>query len=144
MKREILFVQQISLKADNFYSDGERFGKWAKLAFGNSRSQIRGLESIANSSLKVADILDYIKKQTGKQKAREQWRKLQGNQEFGPALLNFISDSLRTKRDEVCVVISALPNQAVVDELEKQRIFLALIREFIRQVSAQYELEVTS
>jgi hypothetical protein len=149
MKREILFVQKIAEQADTFYGDGKSFGEWAFRAFGKDRTQMKKLEGIANSTLKVSDVLDYIKKQTGKQKPGEKWRNRNDNrQEFGQQLIIFISGTLESKRNTVCsLVTSALEQAAITQEVtasERQQTYLALIRDFVRQAAAQYELEVSN
>jgi hypothetical protein len=145
MKREILFIQKVSIQADAFYNEGARFGKWAALAFGSRRrSQITGLEAIANSSLKVSDVLDYLKKQTARADKDRDWRHRNEEQlELGPQLIAFIHNTLKNKRDLICDSVATDTEQPVAEE-EKQRTHLALIREFVRQVSAHYELERTS
>src|SRR5262245_31471134 len=102
MKREMLFVKAVALQADNLYSDSEQFGKWAAQAFKDGRAQIKELENIANSSLKVSDVLDYLKKQTAKSDAGKKWRHIQRQDQLGPALIAFISGNLRNKREEIC------------------------------------------
>jgi hypothetical protein len=141
MKREVLFVQQVAIQADNFYGEGERFGGWAAEALGSrQRAQVTGLEGIANSSLKVSDVLDYLKKQTAKDKPGIRWRHLsQERKELGTELIAFIRDQLRQKRDAVCQAVTRLTGQEPSEE-EKQQAHIALIRELIRQVAAQYEL----
>ncbi len=144
MKREMLFVHEVAIQSDTFYDEGAKFGQWAARALGGRRrSQITGLESIANSSLKVSDVLDYLKKQTAKAKAGEEWRhNNEARQELGQQLIAFITGKLREKRETVCNSVARSTEQAAT-EREKQQVHLALIREFIRQVAAQYELEVS-
>ena len=146
MKREVLFIQKISEQADTFYSEGERFGKWAKQAFpARDRSQMKGLENIANSSLKVSDVLDFIKKQTGKSESGKRWRaKNDQQQEFGKQLIAFIMGTLKNKRDLVCSLVASIAGQEAATDFELQQSYLALIREFIRQIVAHYELEAAS
>lgn len=139
MKREMLFVREVAIQADNFNSDSERFGKWAAQAFRDGRSQIKGLENVANSTLKVSDVLDYLKKQTAKSSAGQKWRHSFAQAQLGPALIAFISGDLKTKRDTISNKIAADTGQAANDA-EKQQVYLALIREFVRQIAAQYAL----
>jgi hypothetical protein len=145
MKREILFIQEVATQADLFYDHGVRFGQWAARALGGRRrAQITGLESIANSSLKVSDVLDYLKKQTAKSQAGEAWRRRNDEQqELGPELIAFINSTLGNRRNLICSSVERVTEQAATEQ-ERQQTYLALIREFVRQVAAQYELEVTS
>lgn len=142
MKREMLFIREIAIQADAFYGEGEEFGKWAFKALGRDRSQIKKLENIANSTLKASDVLDYIKKQTGKH--REWHHQNTSQQKIGSQLIDFISDTLKKRRDLVCDFVASVHGQPEVTDRERQQAYIALIREFIRQVSAQYELEVSS
>jgi len=143
MNREMAFVREVALQADTFYGDSEGFGQRAARALPGKRAQITGLESIANSSLKVSDVLDYLKKQTAKAKAGKEWRQVDtAHKELGQQLIAFIREDLRVKRDAVCNSVSNSTGQGA-SELEKQQVFLALIREFVRQVAAHYELGVS-
>src|SRR5438128_568595 len=146
MKRSMLIVQQVSLRADAFYDHGQKFGQWAAQT-GMRRAQITELENVANSSLKVSDILDYLKKQTAKSKNGREWRQhlttpqeagteTDANpvqQQLGPEMITFISDRLRRERDVVCNGVGSVTQQ-LASEQEKQQVYLALIREFVRQV----------
>src|SRR5205807_2715385 len=63
MNREMQIVRAVELAADEFYGESGRFGNMAAECFGTGdagRSQITGLESIANSAIKVSDVLDYV------------------------------------------------------------------------------------
>ncbi|HYV07031.1 MAG TPA: hypothetical protein VFB82_20715 [Blastocatellia bacterium] len=143
MNREMAFVRELAMQADTFYSESEGFGRWAARALPGKRAQITGLESIANSSLKISDVLDYLKKQTAKAKAGKEWRQQdKAHKELGHQLITFIRDDLRVKRDAVCNSVGDSTGQGA-SEFEKQQVFLALIREFVRQVAAQYELGVS-
>lgn len=136
MTRDLLFIENISVQADTFYKDAEHFGAWASEAFGSrSRSQLTSLENIANSTRKVSDVKDYIKKQTAR---REPWQNRSGQGMFGKTLLKFIEDDLEGKAQTVCNSIEA-ETKTGASELEKQQTHLALIREFVRQVVAHYE-----
>jgi hypothetical protein len=143
MKQEILLMQEVATQADGFYDHGTRFGQWAARALGGRRAQMTGLESIANSSLKVSDVLDYLKKQTARSQPGEAWRRRNDEQqELGPALLAFITNTLGSRRDVICSSVARVTEQTVPEQ-QRQQIYLALIREFVRQVAAQYELEVS-
>jgi len=144
MNREMAVVREVAIEADKFYANAEEFGRWAARALTGKRAQITGLESIANSSLKVSDVLDYLKKQTAKAKTGKEWRQLNPDQkELGRQLIAFIHDDLSSTRDAICGRIAASTGQEI-GEFDKQQVFLALIREFVRQVAAQYELGVNS
>lgn len=144
MKQDLLLLHHVAIQADAFYGEGERFGQWAAKALGGRRrAQLTGLEGVANSTLKVSDVLDYLKKQTARSKAGEAWR--HGNpegKELGPELIDYIRGSLRGRWEGICQSVASDTKQAIA-AAEKQKVYLDLIREFLRQVAAQYELEVS-
>lgn len=128
MNQKIKIVREVALRADGFYESAKNLGQKAEQALGpKKRSQITGLESLANSALKVSDVLDFIKARTARQK---EWRE----QQLGPEMLKFIEQDLRRQRDGICASLSIAK-----DTLEAQEVYLLLIREFVRQVAAQYE-----
>jgi len=126
-------VRAVALAADGFYEDAKNLGETAVDCFtGGRRSQITGLESLANGAIKVSDVLDYIKKQVGKdtdKSDRQSWRK----NDFGKKLLEYLEVNLKRQLG----TLSLSPPS--VDKAEQQRVHLMLIREFVRQMSAHYE-----
>lgn len=119
-------MREVAVQADQFYEDAQRFGQTA-VQNGLEKHQLKDLESIADAALKVSDVLDHIKTQTGK---HEEWQR----RNFGPDLLNYIRHQLASRRNQVCGVLN-IPT----DGLEAQTIYLYLIRAFLRQLVAQYE-----
>ncbi|HLC15650.1 MAG TPA: hypothetical protein VJL89_05435, partial [Thermodesulfovibrionia bacterium] len=75
------------------------------------------------------DVLDYIKRQTGRD---EKWKK----EEFGKELLEKLEKELQKKRDQIC------NNLGVTKEIDKLEVYLLLIREFIKQIVVHYEYEL--
>jgi hypothetical protein len=126
-QQRMKLMREIAIQADLFYEKAEQLGKMAHQN-GLDRRQVKGLERIADSTFKVSDVLDYIKTQTGR---HEKWRK----RNFGPSLLNYIRRQLARKRTEVCRVVG-LPE----DSFEAQQVYLHLIRAFVRQIAAHYEV----
>jgi len=59
---------------------------------------------------------------------------------LGAALIAFICDGVGQRRDAVCASVGATPGQDPPTDLERQQTHVALIREFVGQVAAQYEL----
>ena len=117
---------------DDFYAKAKTLGETASLAFGERhRSQMTSLENIANSTLKVTDVLDFIKKQFAKSKPNEDWRK----KDFGNELKKYIEQSLRKRREEICLRLEGVEEESI----EGQRIYLSLIREFVCQLVIHYE-----
>lgn len=134
MSRQMQIVRAVALAADGFYADAKRLGETAVECFeGGRRSQITGLETVAAGAVKISDVLDYIKKQVGKdtspQLDRHTWRK----NEFGVRLLEYLEKTLREQVDRLAVT------PPLTDAAERQRAHLMLIREFVRQLGAHYE-----
>ena len=121
---------------EDFYNKAKEFGNVASGAFGSRhRSQMTNLENIANSTLKVTDVLDYIKKQVARSDKDKMWRK----GDFGIELKGYIEQSLSTRRGEICNRL----NIAEENSSERQRIYLSLVREFVSQLIVHYEYQVT-
>lgn len=125
MNRRMQLIRAVALEADALYEQSASFGRqMAKDVAGDrGRSQVTGLEAIANSTLKVGDILDYIKRQTARHK---EWQA----DSFGARLLNLFTMDLNRRRD-------VLASRLGATEEEKQQLTLLLYREFIRQMAAQ-------
>ncbi|NLE46313.1 MAG: hypothetical protein GX620_16465 [Chloroflexi bacterium] len=121
-------LRQVALRADGFYDTAQNLGKKAAGALTDKkRSQISGLEGIANSALKTTDVFDFVKLRTARQK---EWRE----GDWGAELLRFISRDLRLQRKEICNALGI--DSESHDGLE---VHLLLIREFVRQLAAHYE-----
>jgi len=128
MNQQIKIAREVALRADGFYGTAEALGQKAADALGEKkRAQITGLESQANSALKVSDVLDFIKVRTAR---HEEWR----NQGFGIELLQYIETNLRQQRQSICATL-AIAEETIV----AQEVYLLLIRALIRQVAAHYE-----
>ncbi len=134
MNQGMKIVKEIAQVADrdDFYTRAKTLGEIASKAFGKRhRSQMTSLENIANSTLKVTDVLDFIKKQFAKSKPNENWRK----EDFGIELQKYIEQSLRKRREEICHVLEGVEEKSA----DGQRVYLSLIREFVRQLVIHYE-----
>jgi hypothetical protein len=146
VNQEMKIVREVSLQAEGFYYDAESMGKHAAEALGEKRrTQMTGLENIAEGALKTSDVFDYIKKQTAR---FEDWRKdyTEGGQSRGPfglRLKDYLETEIARRRDIICGPnILNINNQTEEGRRERQRIYLLLIRQFIRQMVAQYEFSV--
>ncbi len=123
-------MREVAEQADKFYQEAENLGTLAAESFtSRHRKQITDLEGVANSAMKVTDVVNHIKNQTAR---RDTWR------ELGPQLLNTIQENLRKRRDTICerITLSEVEHERAKQE---QQIHLYLIREFVRQLAAQYE-----
>ena len=134
MNREWQLVRAVAVAADGFYDEAMTLGTLAATIFRRSqagRAQLSGLETIANSTLSRADVLDYIKKQTGRHEAWHKPATAGSNDRLGPRLLAALEGlDERIPRLEV---------QPPVDDTERRHVHLLLMQQFIRQVIAQYE-----
>ena len=138
MNQQMKILKEIAqvTDRDDFYNRAKELGEVASQAFGQShRSQMTNLENIANSTLKVTDVLDYIKKQVARDDKRETWRK----NNFGERLKDSIEQSLRARRREICGKLESVEENSS----EGQRIYLNLIRAFVSQLVVHYEYRVT-
>lgn len=120
-------LREVAYRADLFYEDAERLGqKAARALTRKKRSQITGLEAVANSALKTSDVFDFIKVRTARQK---EWRS------WGPGLLKYLRGELGKQRRHICNQTLKIAPQSA----DGLYVHLLLIREFVRQLSAQYE-----
>jgi hypothetical protein len=139
-------IREVNIVAENFYEDAKALGDHAAYALGKThRSQMTGLENIADTALKTSDILDYIKRQTTRfsywQKSFPKAR--QPTRSFGELLKEYIEGDLQKKRTTLCEERLELGNETYDDNYWRQQVYLMLIRQFIRQMVAQYEFRVT-
>ncbi|NJO82770.1 MAG: hypothetical protein HC828_08045 [Blastochloris sp.] len=124
-------AREVALEADHFYDEAKELGKSAFDALTRQkRAQITGLESVANTTQKVSDILNYIKTRAARQK---QWR----NEDFSANLLTFLETSLKQSRDKI--VDNLKDQQLSLTPHQEQEVYILLIRAFIAQLAAQYE-----
>lgn len=147
MNLEMKIVREVSIQAENFYNDAIKLGDHAAYALkARHRSQMTSLENIAESTFKTTDVFDYIKKQTAR---FPDWRQpfpehRDANQGFGERLKNYLENDLQKKIVTICSS-NRLNIGDVTDEekQERRRIYLLLIRQFIRQMVAEYEYQVS-
>lgn len=124
-------VREVSLIADDLYPDAQKLGTIAFEALTkDKRSQITGLESLANSTQKVSDVFNYIKTRTARHTA---WK----DQDFGKKLLAYMENTLAKKHE---LVLTRINERGITpDRYQQQEIHIMLIRAFIAQLAAQYE-----
>ncbi|GEM_PF-803462 len=147
---------EVNNQAENFYEDAVQLGDHAAYVLkARHRSQLTGLENLAESAWKVSDVLDYVKRQTARFiYQRQTWPQEAQNQAggtdrdasatlgFGERLLSYLEKNLEKRCDEIC---RRLEIKADSDEGRKQRrrVHLLLIRQFIRQMVIEYEFRVS-
>ncbi len=151
MKKRIELIIRVNKEAgsEEFYQKSQDLGILAAQSFREEqgrerqqrhRAQMTGLENIAETTLKVTDVLDYVKKQTARQKG---WQKEVGanKERFGEVLKKEIESGLKTFVDNVCNGFI----EGTTDDVkqERQEAYLLLVRQFIRQLVVRYEYQVS-
>ena len=163
MKQEMQIILEVNTQAEQFYEDAIQLGDHAAYAVKKKhRAQLTGLENIAESALKVSDILDYVKRQTAR---LPYWRQafLPGSQatqgekvawhtiytgdapekEFGERLKYYLEHELAAKRDVLCRTTLNINNETDENRLLRRHVYLLLIRQFVRQLVIQYEYRLS-
>lgn len=141
MNYEMQVIREVSIEADDFYESAVALGNHAAEALkARHRSQMTALENIAESTFKISDVLDYIKKQTAR---FSHWRQpfseaKNGKQGFGEALRAYLENDLVERRDAVCQRLG-VGDSSYENKQERRRIYLLLIRQFIRSLVVTYE-----
>lgn len=147
MNPEMKIIREVNFQAENFYEDAIHLGDHAAYALkARHRSQMTGLESIAESTLKTSDIFDYIKKQTAR---FSHWRQAfpedeGSNAGFGERLKTYLEKEVASKLTSICSPNRLnIGNVTDADKQERRRIYLLLMRQFIRQMVVEYEYQVS-
>lgn len=147
MNPEMKMIREVSIQAEDFYEDAVKLGDHAAYALrARHRSQMTGLENIAESTFKTSDIFDYIKKQTAR---FPNWRQpdpkaKDPNQGFGERLKEYLEKDLARRLATVCDHRRLDIGDTTDDQKqERRRIYLLLIRQFIRQMVVEYEYQVS-
>ena len=147
MNPEMKIIREVNIQAENFYNEAVKLCDHAAFVLkAQHRSQMTNLENIAESAFKATDILDYIKKQTAR---FSYWRQpfpegKDANVGFGESLKHYLEHNLQTTLKNICG-----PNRLDIGEMtdedkqERRRIYLLLIRQFIRQMVVEYEYQVS-
>lgn len=146
MKQEMQIILEVSNQAEYFYKDAIDLGDHAAYALTvRHRSQMTGLENIAESALKASDVLDYVKRQTAR---FAYWRQDFPNGEapkesFGERLKAYLEDDLAKRRDTICRDKLKIGDKTDKERQVRRRVYLLLIRQFLRHMVAQYEYRVS-
>lgn len=147
MNSEMKIIRAVNIEAEDFYEDAVRLGNHAAYALPvRHRSQMTGLENIAESTFKTSDVFDYIKKQTARS---SQWKradpkhKKDPNQGFGERLKEYLEKDLRRRLDTLCEKQLEIGNTTDEEKQKRRHIHLLLMRQFIRQMVVQYEYQVS-
>ncbi|MGH2506497.1 MAG: hypothetical protein ACRDHZ_03640 [Ktedonobacteraceae bacterium] len=147
LNKRMIIILRVNEQAERFYGKAQELGKIAALSFNEMksaeksrhRSQMTGLENIADTTLKVSDVLDYIKKQIAR---RQAWTAVVDGQRFGESLKTYIENDLKNMVNKVCESVG-IGNETEEDMRDRQRIHLDLTRQLIRQIVVHYEYAVS-
>lgn len=152
---EMKIILEVNIQAEALYPDAVQLGDHAADALRKEhRSQLTGLENVAESALKVSDIFDYVKRQTARReywqkpfskKRQVEWKQVYTEDDldkvFGERLLHYLEHELKAKRNAVCDYRLEVGTGREGD-LVRRHVYLLLIRQFIRQLVVQYEYRV--
>lgn len=157
MNRDMQITLEVNHQAENFYPDAIQLGDHAAYALkARRRSQLTGLENLAENALKVSDVLDYVKRQTAR---FLEWRQTlppaaapQGNASrsgddpeilgFGERLRWHLEKDLEKRCDNICDRLK-IDKKGEENRKLRRRVYLLLIRQFIRQMVIEYEFRVS-
>ena len=166
----------VNERAEDFYDKSEQLGTLAAETFleeihyqghggltskdertlQRHRAQLTGLENIAETTLKAADVLDYIKKQIARPD-RKGWREeykgehfgeslkqmeAYKGKRFGESLKQMIENNLKADVEHICAEMR-IGKESDEHKRDRQYIYLQLIRQLVRQVVVQYEYRVS-
>lgn len=147
MNRETQIIREVSIEAEDFYDAAVALGDHAAEALtARHRSQMTGLEGIAESTFKTSDIFDYIKKQTAR---FSHWQKPFSGQKnapvgFGERLKTYLEIDLEKRLQEVCGPERLnVAENSYSGKQERRHVYLLLIRQFIRSMVVEYEYRVS-
>lgn len=143
LNKRMMIILRVNEQAEQFYNKSQELGNIAAQSFnemsgaekGRHRSQMTGLENIADTTSKVSDVLDYIKKQIARRKG---WTTVIKGQRFGESLKTYIENDLKNTMNKVCESVG-IRNETEDDMRDRQRIHLDLTRQLIRQIVVHYE-----
>ena len=152
MKKRVELIIRVNKEAGSepFYQASQHLGTLAALSFqeeqgrdrrNRHRAQMTGLENMAETTLKATDVLDYIKKQTARQRG---WQTQVGEkrERFGESLKNYIERDLEPYLENVCSG-GFITTTTEEGKQERRNAYLELIRQLVRQIVVQYEYQVT-
>jgi hypothetical protein len=149
MKKEMQIILEVNSQAERFYEDAIQIGDHAAhVLTAKHRSQLTGLENVAESALKASDVLDYVKRQTArlsywKQSFPASESSGGSDESFGERLKNYIETSLGRMSNAICKDKLKIGENTEEYHRMRRRVYLLLIRQFVRRVVVQYEYRVS-
>jgi hypothetical protein len=130
MALRVALNQAIACKSDEYDKHAQNYA--SKLT-GNKidKTQVRGLESLANMTDKVSDITDWLRLRVGRDSSRERWAK----EGIGRELLS----ELEGLRNDAQTIVAELSETLPLDADTGRQIHLRLCRELLRHLAAHFE-----
>ena len=95
-------------------------------------TQIKGLQTLAYTTDKISDVVDWIKIRVGRDEKRNGWAK----NSIGSGLLGILYQELREDANKI---VEELGETESLPEGPQRQIHLRLIREYLTHVSAHFE-----
>lgn len=145
MNKQMQIIREVNIEAEEFYQQAIDLGMHAaNVLTKGHRSQMTGLENIANTAQKTTDVFDYIKRQTAR---FSDWQQGDQNAEqpdmpFGLRLKKAL-EGLKQQREDLCTPERLdISNETPADKHLRQRVYLLLIRQFIHQMVVHYEFHL--
>lgn len=149
MKKEMQIILEVNSQAEKFYEDATRLGDHAACVLGaKHRAQMTGLENVAESAFKASDVLDYVKRQTGRFSYWQQPspQTTNGGEDadkgFGERLKIRLEQDLAQRCDMICKSRLRIGDKSEEDRTTRRHVYLLLIRHFVRQMVIHYEYRV--
>jgi hypothetical protein len=145
MNKQMQIIREVNIEAEAFYEESVKLGMHAaNVLTKGHRSQMTGLENIADTALKTADIFDYIKRQTARFTDWQQGDQKSGQPDtpFGLRLKKALED-LKGRRDDLCnTQCLNIGDETPSNRHLRQQVYLLLIRQFIHQMVVHYEFHL--
>jgi len=135
MKNNMRIHKAISVQTskEEFYNKAEELGTRAAKIFkeGKGKTQLNSLLNLVNSSLRVTDTINYIKRQIG--------HRNRGFEEdnFGNDLIDFLYNDLKIIKNSIASELKHLE----LNDYEVQQIHLLLCRQFISSMVIHYNYQ---
>lgn len=130
MALRVALNQAIACKSDDYDKPAKDYaGKLTGTRV--DKTQVRGLESLADMTDKVSDITDWLRLRVGRDSKREGWAK----EGIGRDLLS----ELEGLRNDAQTIVAKLSETLSLDADTGRQIHLRLCREFLRHLAAHFE-----
>jgi hypothetical protein len=145
MNKQMQIIREVNVEAEEFYQQAVDLGMHAANVLSKGhRSQMTGLENIADTALKAADVFDYIKRQTARFSDWQQGDKKSGQSDiaFGLRLITALEE-LKKRRDNLCDPKRLdIGDETPENKHARQYVYLLLMRQFIHQMVVHYEFHL--